>query len=104
MDRHFDRADLPLYACSMASPRKRSLRLNARRVEICVTAAHVFVERGFDATSVNDIAAALGVTKAGLYHYFSSKESLLFEIVSLGMDSIDTEVVEAVKGIRDPEE
>ena|SRR4029078_12560100 len=75
-------------------------RLKARRMEICLTAAHAFVERGFDATSVNDIAAALGITKAGLYHYISSKESLLFDIITLGLDSIDEEVVEPTRAPR----
>ena len=68
-----------------------------------MTAARTFVERGFDATSVNDIASALGVTKAGLYHYIESKESLLFEIVSLGMDWLDLEVINPTKDIADPE-
>src|SRR5262245_40715023 len=91
---------------ALAKPaRERVLpRLKARRQEICLTAAHTFVERGFDATSVNDIAAALGITKAGLYHYISSKESLLFDIITLGLDSIDEEVVEPTRGIADPEE
>ena len=61
------------------------------------------MERGFDATSVNDIAAALGITKAGLYHYISSKESLLFDIITLGLDSIDEEVVEPTRRIANPE-
>jgi AcrR family transcriptional regulator len=78
-------------------------RLKARRNEICLTAAHTFVQRGFDATSVNDIAAALGITKAGLYHYISSKESLLFDIITLGLDSIDEEVIEPTRDIADPE-
>jgi len=78
-------------------------RLKARRNEICLTAAHTFVERGFDATSVNDIAAALGITKAGLYHYISTKESLLFDIITLGLDSIDEEVIEPTRDIADPE-
>src|SRR4029077_14918709 len=78
-------------------------RLKTRRTEICLTAAHTFVERGFDATSVNDIAAALGFTKAGLYHYISSKESLLFDIITLGLDSIDEEVVEPTRRIANPE-
>jgi AcrR family transcriptional regulator len=78
-------------------------RLKARRMEICLTAAHTFVERGFDATSVNDIAAALDITKAGLYHYISSKESLLFDIITLGLDSIDEEVIEPARAIADPE-
>ncbi len=69
-----------------------------------MTAARTFVERGFSATSVSDIAAALGVTKAGLYHHINSKEELLFDIVSLGMDWLDEDVVKPVKGLRDPEE
>lgn len=75
-----------------------------RRFEICMKAARTFVERGFDATSVNDIAASLGVTKPGLYHYISSKEALFFEIVSLGMDWLDEDVIKPVQGIKDPEE
>jgi len=78
-------------------------RLKARQMEICLTSAHTFVERGFDATTVNDIAAAVGITKAGLYHYISSKESLLFDIITLGLDSIDEEVVGPTRDIADPE-
>jgi AcrR family transcriptional regulator len=78
-------------------------RLKSRRTQICITAAHTFVERGFDATSVNDIAAAVGITKAGLYHYITSKESLLYDIITHGIDSMDEEVVEPTRAIRDPE-
>ncbi|MGH9349794.1 MAG: TetR/AcrR family transcriptional regulator, partial [Vicinamibacterales bacterium] len=75
-----------------------------RRAEICRTAAQMIRERGFGATSVNDIARALGITKAGLYHYISSKEALLDEVLSFGMDQVDAEVVRPVRGITDPEE
>ena len=68
-----------------------------------MTAARTFVERGYEATSVNDVAAAVGVTKAGLYHYISSKDALFFEIVSLGMDWLDEDVVKVVRQIRDVE-
>ena len=78
-------------------------QLNPRRFEICMTSARRFVERGFEATSVNDIASALGVTKAGLYHYISSKEALFLEILSLGMDWLDEDVIKPVRGIEDPE-
>jgi len=76
----------------------------SRRVEICRTAAQIFRDRGFDATSVSDIARALGMTKAGLYHYFESKEALLFEIMTYGLDRVRDEVVIPVRGITDPEE
>ena len=87
----------------MLPARQSATRLNPRRLEICMTAARTFVERGYAATSVSDIAAALGVTKAGLYHHISSKENLLFDIVSLGMDWLDVDVIRPVEGIADPE-
>ena len=88
----------------MAIRRQPVPRLDNRRAEICRTAAQIIREQGYDATSVNDIARALGITKAGLYHYISSKEALLFEIMSFGMDQIDAEVIAPLAGVRDPEE
>jgi AcrR family transcriptional regulator len=75
-----------------------------RRVEICRTAAQIFRDRGYAATSVSDVARALGMTKAGLYHYFDSKEALLLEIMTYGLERVRDEVVLPVRGIRDPEE
>jgi TetR/AcrR family transcriptional regulator, cholesterol catabolism regulator len=68
------------------------------------TIAQLFRDRGFDATSVSDIARALGLTKAGLYHHFDSKEALLFEIMMFGLDKVRDEVILPVRTIRDPEE
>jgi TetR/AcrR family transcriptional regulator, cholesterol catabolism regulator len=79
-------------------------RTDSRRAEMCRTAAQIFRDRGFDATSVSDIARALGLTKAGLYHHFESKEALLFEIMSFGLDKVRDEVLTPIRGIRDPEE
>lgn len=75
-----------------------------RRVAICRTAAQIFQDRGYDATSVSDLARALGMTKAGLYHYFDSKEALLFEIMTYGLDRVRDEVLIPARAIRDPEE
>lgn len=86
----------------MAAPRHSEARPNARRAEIYRTAARIIRERGFAATSVNDIARALGMTKAGLYHYISGKDALLFEIMNFGMERVEAEVVRPVKGVRDP--
>ena len=87
----------------MAAPSK-SARIEARRADICRTAAQIFRDRGFDASSVSDIARALGLTKAGLYHYYDSKEALLFAIMSFGLDRVRDEVVVPVRAIRNPEE
>src|SRR6266487_3344950 len=77
---------------------------DARRAEMYRTIAQLFRDRGFDATSVSDIARALGLTKAGLYHHFESKEALLFEIMMFGLDKVRDEVIVPVRAIRDPEE
>jgi TetR/AcrR family transcriptional regulator, cholesterol catabolism regulator len=88
----------------MTVQRQPDKRLLARRAEICRTAAQIIRERGYDATSVNDIARALGMTKAGLYHYISGKEALLIEIMTFGMDQIDAEVIVPARQIEDAEE
>jgi AcrR family transcriptional regulator len=75
----------------------------SRRAEICRTAAQIFRDRGYDATSVSDIARALGITKAGLYHYFESKEALLFEITTYGLDRVYEDVIVPLRAVRDPE-
>ncbi len=71
---------------------------------MCRTAAQIFRDRGYDATSVSDVARALGMTKAGLYHHFESKEALLHEIMNYGLDRVRDDVVIPVRAIRDPEE
>lgn len=70
---------------------------------MCRTAAQLFRDRGYDATSVSDVARALGMTKAGLYHHFESKEALLFEIMMYGLDRVRDDVIIPARTIRDPE-
>jgi AcrR family transcriptional regulator len=88
----------------MATVRALVTPPQSRRVEICRTAAQIFRDRGYDATSVSDVARALGMTKAGLYHYFDSKEALLFEIMTYGLERVRDDVVIPAQAIRDPEE
>jgi TetR/AcrR family transcriptional regulator, cholesterol catabolism regulator len=49
-----------------------------RREEIFEKSMELFISEGYDNTPVSQIAKALNLTKAGLYHYFRSKEELLF--------------------------
>ncbi|MGH9468523.1 MAG: TetR/AcrR family transcriptional regulator [Terriglobales bacterium] len=74
------------------------------RQEILRTAARLFQQRGYDATSMQDIASALNFSKAALYHHFESKEAILFQIMSYGMDVFEERVLGAVNTIADPEE
>jgi AcrR family transcriptional regulator len=72
--------------------------------EICRIAARVFYEKGYDGASMQDIAKAVGLTKAGLYHHVGSKDRLLYEIMNYGMDILDEMVLQKVKDIQDPRE
>ena len=51
-----------------------------RRAQILRCATELFAEKGFDLTTMDDVAQAAGVTKRTLYRYVSSKEALLYEI------------------------
>jgi AcrR family transcriptional regulator len=88
----------------MTSQREPRTGTDGRRAAMIRTAAQLFREHGFDATSVSDVARALGLTKAGLYHHFESKEALLFEILVFGLEKVRDDVLVHVRSIRDPEE
>jgi AcrR family transcriptional regulator len=75
-----------------------------RRREICRIAARVFYEKSYEGASMQDIAKAVGLTKAGLYHHIGSKDQLLFEIMNYGMDILQETVVDKIKNIADPRE
>jgi AcrR family transcriptional regulator len=66
-------------ATSMARP--RSLQHDLRRDQILDIAAQCFADRSYAAASMNDIAAAGGTSKARLYHYYESKEAILFDLL-----------------------
>jgi len=91
-------------------PTTKAARTPLKEVEpgrtegIYVKAAQIFYQQGFDATSMDDLAKALQITKAGLYYYIESKEDLLFAIMNFGLDWLDREVVEPARGMADPEE
>jgi len=73
-----------------------------RRRAILETAARVICERGYEGASIQDIADACGLTKAGLYHHIRSKEHLLLEIQNYGMDVFEEQVLHQVLSIADP--
>jgi len=74
------------------------------RQEILRTAARLFQQRGYDATSMNDVAAALKLSKGGLYHHFQSKDEILFEIMNHAMEITQDRVLNPVRAIADPGE
>ncbi|MFP5072842.1 TetR/AcrR family transcriptional regulator [Pseudonocardia nantongensis] len=61
-------------------------RADRQRSRVLAVAAEIFSRRGFRATSMNEIAAAVGLSKPTLYHYFHSKEELLVRLYSDVLD------------------
>jgi AcrR family transcriptional regulator len=59
-----------------------------KRDAVIRAAARAFHERGFHTTSLDDIAAALDVTKPTIYYYVTSKEELLFQCFRAGLERI----------------
>lgn len=85
-------------------PRNGTRKSQDRAQEICLTAAQMFFSKGYTATSLNDIANTLNITKAGLYYYVKSKQDLLYRIIKIGLDSVKDEVLDPAREIVDPEE
>ena len=61
--------------------RPKSSQHELKRDEILDIAAQCFADRSYPAASMNDIAAAGGTSKARLYHYYESKEAILFDLL-----------------------
>ncbi len=81
-----------------AIERRQEVRPEPRQ-EILRTAARLFQQRGYDATSMNDVAAALKLSKGGLYHHFQSKDEILFHIMSHAMQITEERVINVVRRI-----
>lgn len=63
---------------------KWARRPEDRPREILAAALRVFAERGYNATRLDDIAAAAGVTKGTIYYYFKNKDALLLQLAQAG--------------------
>jgi AcrR family transcriptional regulator len=87
------------------SPKKPAVAPECdRTIDIYTKAAEIFHAQGFDATSMSNIAAAVDLTKAGLYYYIESKEDLLFAIMNYAMENLETKVIEPSQVFTDPQE
>jgi AcrR family transcriptional regulator len=80
--------------------RTRSAGYDDQRDTILARAAELFANQGYTATSMNDIAAACGVSKAGLYHYYRDKHELLFQITAGHVARLEQVVDEVVETTR----
>ena len=67
------------------------------RDEILVAAAQIFSQKGFHATSMQDIASAVNLQKASLYHHISSKQEILVEVLDRALDLL----IEGMQAVMD---
>lgn len=72
----------------MSSPVKRARRPSGGRDALLETAVGEFIDRGYDATSMEDLARAAGITKSSFYHHFSGKEALLRAALERAVDGL----------------
>jgi len=79
-------------------------RYDRRRAEVVLGAARVFAERGYDQTSVPELAEALGLAAGSLYHYVPSKEELLRAICDQLMDPLLERAEALLAEPREPDE
>ncbi|MFW5416855.1 TetR family transcriptional regulator [Nocardiopsis sp. CNT-189] len=74
------------------APRRRGRQSSAlaseRRVDLVRLAADLFAQKGFQATTVREIADEAGILSGSLYHHFDSKESIVDEVLSSYLDEL----------------
>lgn len=72
------------------------------REAILRTAADLYANYGYEATTIRDIAAAQDLLPGSIYHHFSSKDALIIELYTQAIDYITAVVTKATEGVSDP--
>jgi AcrR family transcriptional regulator len=78
-------------------------RFDRRLAEILTHATEVFCKKGYEGASMRDLSRASGMSLAGLYYYFESKERLLFLIQKHAFSTIVQRLRARLDGVGDPE-
>jgi len=71
--------------------------------KIYLKASKMFLDQGYDNTPMSHIARELGISKAGLFHHYPSKESLLFDVIDYLNEKNFVPIYEETVKISDPE-
>jgi AcrR family transcriptional regulator len=78
-------------------------RYGRRRAELLEHATGVFCEKGYAGASMRDLSRATGMSLAGMYHYFQSKERVLYLIQKHAFETILARLEAALATVEDPE-
>jgi AcrR family transcriptional regulator len=79
-------------------------RARQKRRRVMEAAASLIAEKGYHETSMRDIAAALGMSAASLYHYFPGKEDLVVALQRECFDDLFSRARQKLDGVTDPTE
>jgi AcrR family transcriptional regulator len=88
---------------SQRSGARRETKFDRRLAKILVHATEVFYEKGYEGASLRDLSRASGMSLAGMYYYFESKERLLYLIQKHTFGTIVEQLRERLDGVSDPE-
>jgi AcrR family transcriptional regulator len=94
----------PLHGCKVSPRPSKESRFDRRLGEILNHATAVFCEKGYEGASMRDLSRATGMSLAGLYHYFESKERLLYLIQKHTFSTIVQRLKEHLEGVTDPDQ
>ena len=78
------RKDLMEAASPFRTAAEKEAERAAKREAVLRAAVRMFNQRGFHATSLDDVAASLGISKRTIYHYLANKDQVLLECVTIG--------------------
>lgn len=99
-------ASIPIAAPSKRlspAPSRPPDRFERRQGKILAHATEVFYEKGYEGASMRDLSRATGMSLSGLYHYFESKEKLLYLIQKHTFSTIVERLRERLDQVADPE-
>ncbi len=74
----------------------QSARSNTTYDRLLLVAAELFWQRGYEATTTRDLAQAMGLQKASLYHHITRKEDVLFDLCKLAIERLNAAVAATV--------
>lgn len=86
----------------MAARNGNSAKEDSSVAEILRAAATAFMQKGYTATSIDDVADILGCTKGRIYHHFRSKVDLFFDVHNEAMSMVTAAAKAAAAGVADP--
>lgn len=87
--------DKPIPPLPFRNAKERTQERAAKREAVLLAAVRMFNQRGFHTTSLDDVAAALNISKPLIYHYLGAKDHVLFECLRIGLERLCGAATEA---------